>query len=121
MQPTLSGHEIRSVHLSPRGYLAVAAIDGLLVARMDGDLHARDVHWFDSGNGFTAIEPLMGPMAESEDGTLWLAGLEEVTSFRPENLLFDSQQSTQGPDGSQTVMKLSKNGMDFLLGRLLEQ
>ena len=94
VQPTLSGHEIRSVHLSPRGYLAVAAIDGLLVARMDGDLHARDVHWFDSGNGFTAIEPLMGPMAESEDGTLWLAGLEEVTSFRPENLLFDSQQST---------------------------
>lgn len=94
VQPTLSGHEIRSVHLSPRGYLAVAAIDGLLVARMDGDLHARDVHWFNSGNGFTAIEPLMGPMAESEDGTLWLAGLEEVTSFRPENLLFDSQQST---------------------------
>lgn len=94
VQSSLSGHEIRSVHLSPRGYLAVAAIDGLLVARMDGDLHARDVHWFDSGNGFTAIEPLMGPMAESEDGTLWLAGLEEVTSFRPENLLFDSQQST---------------------------
>lgn len=27
----------------------------------------------------------------------------------------------QGPDGAQTVMKLSKNGMDFLLGRLLEQ
>ncbi len=94
VQSHLSGHEIRSVHLSPCGYLAVAAIDGLLVAQMDGDLHPENIHWFDSGNGFTSIEPLLGPMAESEDGTLWLAGLEEVTSFRPENLLMDNQEAT---------------------------
>ena len=71
-----------------------AAIDGILVAGTDSTLHARDAHWMDAGNGFTAIEPQMGPMAEREDGTLWLCGVEEVTSFSPEDILADKREST---------------------------
>lgn len=92
--PALSGHEIRALHLSPKGYLMAAAIDGLLVARMDAEGHAGDIHWFDAGSGFTNIEPLMGTMAEDDDGTVWLAGLEEMTSFRPWDLLSDNQEPT---------------------------
>lgn len=92
LQPVLSGHEIRSLHLSAHACLVVAAIDGLLVARMEGDAPAQDIHWFDAENGFTTIEPQMGTMAECEDGTMWLAGLEDLISFRPEDLLSDNQQ-----------------------------
>lgn len=92
--PVLSGHEIRSVHVSARGFLVVAAIDRLVVARLDEDCQAQDVHWFDAQSGFTLIEPLMAPMAEDADGTVWLAGLEEMTSFDPGQLLSDNQQST---------------------------
>ena len=97
LEPTLRGHEIRSVHISPKGYLAAAAIDGLLVARFDGSGMASDIHWFDSRSGFTTIEPLMGSMAEDEDGTIWLAGLEDMISFSPANLLTDNQLSTVIP------------------------
>ena len=90
----LVGHEIRAVHLSPRGYLVVAAIDGLLVARYTGGGGATDIHWFDQTNGFTMIEPLKTTMAETADGTVWLCGLEEMTSFRPGDLLADNQQKT---------------------------
>ena len=90
----LVGHEIRAVHLSPRGYLVVAAIDGLLVARYTGGGGATDIHWFDQENGFTMIEPLKATMAETADGTVWLCGLEEMTSFRPADLLADNQQQT---------------------------
>lgn len=89
--PTLKGHEIRSVHASPRGFLVVAAIDGLMVARL-ADCRANDIHWFDARNGFTMIEPLMATMAEDEDGTVWLAGLEEMMSFHPDRLLTDNQE-----------------------------
>ena len=91
--PTLKGHEIRAVHLSPRGYLVAAAIDGLMVARLDDDCQATDIHWFDARNGFTMIEPLMATMAEDADGTVWVAGLEEMTSFRPDLLLSDNQEA----------------------------
>ena len=30
--PLLSGHEVRSLHVSPKGYLVVALVDGLLVS-----------------------------------------------------------------------------------------
>ncbi|MBQ7182085.1 MAG: histidine kinase [Bacteroidaceae bacterium] len=90
----LASHEIRSLHVSPKGYLAAATMDGLLVARLDDNCQASDIHWFNSQSGFSMIEPLTSTMAESDDGTLWLAGLEEMTSFRPEALLSDNQQST---------------------------
>lgn len=92
--PVLKGHEIRSLHLSPRGYLVVGAIDGLMVARLTNDCRAADIHWFDARSGFTMIEPLTGTMAETADGTVWLPGLEEMMSFSPEALLADNQQST---------------------------
>ena len=92
--PVLRGHEIRSVHVSPQGYLVVATIDGLMVARIDDSCRARDIHWFDTQNGFTMIEPLMATMAETDDGSVWLAGLEETMSFRPDLLLDDNQEST---------------------------
>ena len=92
--PTLRGHEIRSVHVSPRGYLVVAAIDGLMVARIDDGCRATDIHWFDAQSGFTMIEPLAATMAETDDGTVWLAGLEEMMSFRPDLLLKDNQEPT---------------------------
>lgn len=93
----LAGHEVRSIHLSSRGYLVVAAIDGLLVARIGEDGYASDPHWFDSQSGFTTVEPLAAPMIETPDGTVWLAGLEEMTSFSPANLLRDSQESAIVP------------------------
>ena len=97
LKSALHGHEIRSLHLTRQGYLVVAAIDGLLVARLDENGRAQDSHWFDSRSGFTTIEPLMGSMAEAEDGTVWLAGLEEMISFRPGDLLSDNRQSTVVP------------------------
>ena len=95
LQPMITGHEVRSVHLSPRGYLVAAAIDGLLVARFNGT--ASDAHWFNAASGFTTIEPLMGAMAESADGTVWLCGVEDMISFRPADLLADNQESTVIP------------------------
>ena len=92
--PTLRGHEIRSLHVSPRGFIVVAAIDGLLVARLDANCHASDIHWFDAQSGVTMIEPLMATMAETDDGTVWLAGLEEMISFRPDQLLNGNQEQT---------------------------
>ena len=88
----LRGHEIRSLHLSPRGYLVVAAMDGLLVARLDAEGRSVDSRWFDAMSGFTIIEPQLGSMAEEADGTVWLAGLEDMLSFKPEALLADNQQ-----------------------------
>lgn len=88
MQPLLSGHEVRSLHVSPRGFLVVATLNALFVARLngDGELTGR-IARFDHTNGFTMIEPQNAPMAEQPDGTVWLAGLEEMTSFNPERLL----------------------------------
>ena len=85
--PALKGHEIRSVHISPRGFLVIAAIDGLFVSRISNDYQISDVHFFDHYNGFTLIEPLMATMAEESDGTVWLAGVEQMASFKPEALL----------------------------------
>ena len=70
----------------------VAAIDGLMVARIDDGCRATDIHWFDAQSGFTMIEPLAATMAETDDGTVWLAGLEEMMSFRPDLLLKDNQE-----------------------------
>ena len=92
LQPALKGHEVRSVHLSPHGYVVAAAIDGLLVARLDDVGRVVDQHWFDAANGFTMIEPLAATMAETADGTVWLAGLEQMTSFRPDALLADNRE-----------------------------
>ena len=96
LQPLLTGHEIRSIHLSPRGYLIVAAIDGLLVAEKQDarDKYKYEARWFDASNGFTLLEPLKATMAESEDGTVWLAGTEGLTSFRPEELMKYNQSDT---------------------------
>ena len=85
--PMLAGHEIRTLHRSPRGFLLVAAIDGLLVAHIDDNAHIEGAQWFDHSNGFSVIEPMNTPMVEEEDGTVWLAGVEETTSFLPFRLL----------------------------------
>ncbi len=97
VRPLLAGHEIRAVHLTQTGCLVAAAIDGLLVARLEEDGRAADAHWFNADSGFTTIEPLMAPMAESGDGTVWLAGLEEMTSFDPALLLSDNQEPAVVP------------------------
>ena len=85
--PLLVSHEIRSLHRSPRGFLVVGTLDGMLVARIDDNCNASDAQWFDNTNGFTLIEPMNTPMAETSDGTVWIAGLEEIISFKPERLL----------------------------------
>lgn len=92
--PELSGHEIRSVYLSPRGFLIIAVIDGLFVSRISKDYQISDTRFYDHTNGFTALEPLKCVMAESQDGTVWLPGVEEVTSFRPDHLLAFHQEDT---------------------------
>ena len=92
--PQLSGHEIRTLLLSPRGFLIVGAIDGLLIAQVDSDCHVMKSQWFDHTNGFTIVEPMNTPMAETDDGTIWLAGLEEMVSFRPERLMAQAPATT---------------------------
>ena len=90
----LSGHEVRSLHVSPKGFLVLAAIDGLFVARLAKDYTLSDVRFFDHTNGFTALEPLMATIAETNDGTVWVCGVEEMTSFRPADLLAYSEADT---------------------------
>ena len=92
--PTLRGHEVRSLHLSPRGFLILAVIDGLFVGRISKDYAVSDLRFYDHTNGFTALEPLMATMAEGSDGTVWLAGVEEVTSFNPAVLLAYDEHDT---------------------------
>lgn len=92
--PMLATHQIRSLHVSPRGYLVAATIDGLLVAKLGNDLTTSDAHWFDHNNGFTIVEAQNAIMTEQADGTVWLAGLEEMVSFNPKTLLTMSAEST---------------------------
>lgn len=92
--PQLRGHEVRSIHVSPKGYLVVAALDGLFVCRVSDDYRLSDVSFFNHLNGFTIVEPQMATMAESTDGRVWLCGLEQMTSFRPADLVADSQADT---------------------------
>ena len=92
--PQLATHEIRSLYMSDRGCLMVATIDGLLVAKTDSSCRVKDVCWFDHLNGFTVMEPQQAMMAETSDGRVWLAGLEELCSFSPETLLESNRQST---------------------------
>ena len=92
--PELTGHEVRSLHISPKGYLVVAVIDGLFVSRISQDYVISDTRFFDHTNGFTALEPLMAMMAETSDGTVWLAGIEEMTSFLPAALLDHRPEDT---------------------------
>ena len=92
--PMLCGHEVRSLHVSPRGYLVVAAVDGLLVCRLDKDCRVSGTQFFNHLNGFTMTEPLKAVMAEADDGTVWLPGIEEMTSFRPAELLAMGEEET---------------------------
>lgn len=95
LQPVLSGHEVRSMHVSPRGYIVVATLNALIVARLnDNGEPTGKVGRFDHTNGFTIVEPQNAPMAEQPDGTIWLAGLEEMTSFRPDRLMALNEADT---------------------------
>jgi len=92
--PTLQGHEVRSLHISPRGYIVVAVIDGLFVGHISNVGDISDLRFFNHLNGFTALEPLKATMAETDDGTVWVCGVEEMTSFKPEYLLAYSEEDT---------------------------
>lgn len=85
--PQLAGHEVRSIHFSPKGFLIVAVLDGIFIARIDNKCTVGDASFFNRYNGFAIVEPQQSPMAEEDDGTVWLAGLEEMTSFLPERLM----------------------------------
>ena len=91
LQPLLAGHEVRSLHVSPRGYLVVATLDGLLVARLttntEGHTMLGETAFFDQTQGFTLLAPQLAAMAEAADGTVWVAGLEQMISFRPAEVL----------------------------------
>ena len=92
--PALAGHEVRSLHVSPRGFLVIAVLDGLFVSRINKDCHLSDIRFYNHLNGFTALEPQMATMAETSDGLVWLAGIEEMTSFRPEGLYVYNEKDT---------------------------
>ena len=92
--PQLSGHEIRSLHITQAGHLVVAVTDGLFVARLRQDCHAADVTFFDHRNGFTMMEPLQSTMAEAADGTVFICGTEDMMSLKPEELLGDARHDT---------------------------
>ena len=90
----LSSHEVRSLFATRDGCLVVATIDKLFVARIGDDRQLKDISTFDHLSGFTMIEPQQALMAESADGTVWMAGLEEMMSFKPSALLADSRENT---------------------------
>lgn len=92
--PQLSGHEVRSLHVSPRGFLIIAAVDGLFVCRVSKDYTLTDTRFYNYRNGFTMTEPLKATMAEDDDGTVWLPGVEQMTSFRPADLLAYHEEDT---------------------------
>ena len=92
--PQLSGHEVRSLHVSPRGFLIVAVVDGLFVCHITEDYHLTDICFFNHLNGFTIVEPQKARMAEDANGTVWLCGLEQMTSFCPAKLVADAQADT---------------------------
>lgn len=92
--PQLGGHEVRSLHVSPRGYLVVAVVDGLFVAQADSGCHVSNVRFYNHHNGFTMLEPLKADMAEESDGTVWLCGIEQMTSFSPSRLLAYNEEET---------------------------
>ena len=92
--PQISGHEVRALHVTKNGTLVVAAINALFVCRIDGDGLLTDIAQFNHLNGFTLLEPQKTTMAEKEDGTVWLAGVEAATSFIPDELLLDNQADT---------------------------
>lgn len=92
--PELQGHEVRSLHVSPRGFLVVAAIDGLFVSRLSKEGLVSRPHFFNHLNGFTMTEPLKATMGETADGTVWLPGVEQMTSFKPADLLAYDEQDT---------------------------
>lgn len=92
--PQLSGHEVRALHVSPRGYLVVAAIDGLFVCRLSDSHHISKACFFNHLNGFTLLEPLKARLAEQPDGTVWLCSVEQMASFQPEELVADAQADT---------------------------
>ena len=88
----LSGHEVRSLHVSSDDVLLVATIDALFAVRPDSP--SPTLHSFDHLTGFSMIEPQQAVMAEMADGTVWMAGLEEMSSFRPAELLTDNRSDT---------------------------
>ena len=90
--PQIQNHEIRAIHFSPKGYLIIAAIDGLLIAELDKNYNVKRTRWFDHNNGFTSMEPLNALICEEKDGKIWLAGIEEMTSFVPSQL-FDMDET----------------------------
>lgn len=92
--PELSGHEVRALHISPRGYLIVAAIDGLFVTHIDKNCRISNTHFFDRQNGFTLLEPQQATIAETADGTVFLPGVESMMSFQPEQLLANDPYDT---------------------------
>ena len=92
--PCLAGHEIRSVHVTAKDYLIVAAVDGLIVCRIEDNYQLSHAQFYDHRNGFTMIEPLLATIAETSDGTVWLPGVEEMTSFRPAALTAYSEADT---------------------------
>ncbi len=92
--PQLSGHEVRSVFVTSHDYLVVAVIDGLFLCRVGQDYQLSEVCFFNHLNGFTQLEPLKARMWEASDGTVYLCGVEEITSFRPDELVTASQADT---------------------------
>lgn len=92
--PQIKDHEIRSLHFSPKGFLVIAAVDGLLIVELDEDYNVGHTRWFDHTNGFTSLESLNALMCEEPDGKIWLPGIEEVTSFVPATLMARGEDDT---------------------------
>ncbi len=92
--PEIQSHEIRSLHFSPKGYLIIAAVDGLLIVQLSDDYDVEQIRWFDNGNGFTSLESLNSVMCEDATGKIWLPGIEEVTTFVPSTLMDTDEEDT---------------------------
>ena len=92
--PQLNGHEVRALHVSPRHCLVIATVDGLFLCQVNTHGQLSNVLFFNQLNGFTMTEPLKATIAESNDGTLWMPGVEQMTSFRPADLFAAGQADT---------------------------
>lgn len=77
-------HIITSVHVSQTGFLIVSTLQGVYVTNLRTD----ETMVFNGDNGFMGIEPLSARMAEDDKGTVWLASIDRLTSFAPDQLIY---------------------------------
>ena len=75
---------IQHIHFTKSGLMVVATIDGIYILDKDKNLSA----FYNHRNGYTGMEPLYADITEDKDGNVWMASLDKISCFKPDNLLY---------------------------------